>query len=54
MHEAIRPETAVESSARVWASQIRNSTVPKLWWGRTLHHSWVCSTIEPVRASRST
>ena len=33
---------------------MRTSTVPKEWCGRTLHHSWVCSTIELVRTSRST
>ena len=50
----ISPASAVESSAVVWASQIRTSTVPKEWCGRTLHHSWVCSTIDLVRTSRST
>ena len=38
-------------STRVWASQTRTSTVPKAWCGRTDHHSWVNSTIEPVRTS---
>jgi len=32
--------------------QIRTSTVPKAWWGRTLHQSWVDSTTVPVRSSR--
>ena len=50
----ISPASAVEASALDWASQMRTSTVPKAWWGRTLHHSWVCSTIEPVRTSRPT
>ena len=50
----ISPASAVDSSAPDWASQMRTSTVPKEWCGRTLHHSWVCSTIELVRTSRST
>ena len=29
------------------ASQIRTSTVPNEWCGRTLHQICVCSTIEP-------
>ena len=36
----------------VWASQMRTSTVPKLWCGRTDHHSWVNSTIELVRTQQ--
>ena len=43
-----------DSGPVVWASQMRTSTVPKLWCGRTDHQSWVNSTIEPVRTSRST
>ena len=38
----------------VCASQIRTSIVPKEWCARTDHHSWVNSTIEFVRSSRST
>ena len=48
MQAVISPASAVESSPRVCASQIRNSTVPKSWCGRTLHQSCVCSTIEFV------
>ncbi len=47
---AARPN---DSSPRVWASQIRSSTVPKRWCGRTLHQSWVASTIDSVAVSRS-
>ena len=53
MQAVIRAASANDSSPRVCASQIRSSTVPKVWWGRTLHHSWVASTIELVRTSRS-
>ena len=42
------------SAPVVWASQTRTSTVPKLWCGRTDHHSWVNSMIELVRTSMST
>ena len=49
MQAVISPASAVESSARVCASQIRNSTVPNAWCGRTLHQSCVCSTIEFTR-----
>ncbi len=52
MQAAISPASASDSSPRVWASQIRTSTVPKRWCGRTLHQSWVDSTTEPVRSSR--
>ena len=48
------PASANDSSPRVCASQIRSSTVPKVWCGRTLHHSWVDSTTELVATSRST
>ena len=41
------------SAAVIWASQMRTSTVPKSWCGRTDHHSCVNSTIEPVRTSSS-
>ena len=50
MQAAISPAIAKDSSPRVCASQIRTSTVPKLWCGRTLHHSWVDSTTEPGRS----
>ena len=50
----IRPASAEDSSAPDCESQMRTSTVPKEWCGRTLHHSWVCSTMELVRTSRST
>ena len=33
---------------------MRTSTVPKAWWGRTLHQSCVASTIESVSCSRRT
>ena len=46
MQAAISPASAKDSSPRVWASQIRTSTVPKWWCGRTLHQSWVDSTTE--------
>ena len=46
--------SASDSVAVIWASQMRTSTVPKSWCGRTDHHSCVNSTIEPVRTSRST
>ena len=46
--------SASDSCALTWASQMRTSTVPNAWCGRTDHHSWVNSTIEPVRISRST
>jgi hypothetical protein len=36
------------------ASQMRTSTVPNAWWGRTLHQIWVGSTIEPVSARKLT
>src|SRR5215217_4576253 len=52
---AIRAVSAYISAARPIASpvsgcpsQIRISTVGKPRCGRTLHHSWVCSVIEPV------
>ena len=48
---AARPS---DSAAVICASQIRTSTVPKAWCGRTDHQSCVNSTIEPVRTSRST
>ena len=48
MHAAIRPARANESAPLVCASQIRSSTVPNAWCGRTLHHSWVDSTTEFV------
>ena len=54
MQAEISPASAKDSSPRVWASQIRTSTVPKWWWGRTLHQSWVDSTIEPGRSSPPT
>ena len=41
------------SAAVACASQMRTSTVPKEKCGRTDHHTWVSSTIEPVRTSRS-
>ena len=50
----ISAASASDSAPVVWASQMRTSTVPKSWCGRTDHHSWVNSTIEPVRTSRST
>jgi hypothetical protein len=49
-----RPSSAVESAALVCASQIRSSTVPNEWWGRTLHQIWVCSTIELVAIRKFT
>jgi hypothetical protein len=46
--------SASASKPVVWASHTRTSTVPKLWCGRTDHHSCVNSMIELVRTSRST
>ena len=54
MQAAISPASANPSSPRVCASQIRTSTVPKVWWGRTLHQSWVDSTAVPVRSRMRT
>ena len=48
------PPSARDSSPLVCASQIRTSTVPNAWCGRTLHQSWVDSTTERVRSSMST
>ena len=52
---AIRAASVDAKAASAWASltsgcasQIRISTVGKLRCGRTLHHSWVASSIEPV------
>ena len=45
----ISAASASDSWAVVWASQMRTSTVPKSWCGRTDHHSCVNSTIESVR-----
>ncbi len=53
MHPAISPASANDSLPRAWASQIRSSTVPNAWWGRTLHQSWVASAIDRVRTNRS-
>ena len=53
-HATISSASASASAAVVWASQMRTSTVPNEWCGRTDHQSWVNSTIEPVRTSRST
>ena len=50
----ISSASASASVAVVCASQMRTSTVPKLWCGRTDHQSWVNSMIEPVRTSSST
>jgi hypothetical protein len=40
---------ALDSSAVVWASQMRTSIVPNEWCGRTLHQSCVASTTDAVR-----
>jgi hypothetical protein len=53
MHEVISAASAVESSALVCASQMRISTVPYAWCGRTLHHTWVNSMIDLVRTRKS-
>src|SRR3712207_7635876 len=42
----VRASSALASSALDWASQMRTSTVPKAWCGRTLHHSWVARSEE--------
>ena len=46
--EAASAASACASARSGWASQIRISTVGKARCGRTLHQSWVCSSIEPV------
>ena len=47
-------EPTEEEMRAALEEQMRTSTVPKEWCGRTLHQSCVCSTIECVRTSRST
>ena len=54
MQAVISAASAVESAALVCASQMRSSTVPNEWCGRTLHQIWVCSTIELVAIRKST
>ncbi len=54
MQASIRAATPSARRMSVCPSQIRTSTVPKVWWGRTLHQIWVLSTIEPVLSSSST
>ena len=53
MQAVISPASAVESSALVCASQMRISTVPYEWCGRTLHQTCVNSMIECVRTRKS-
>ena len=53
-HASARAATPSACDISVWPSQIRTSTVPKLWCGRTLHQICVLSTIDPVRSSSST
>jgi hypothetical protein len=52
-HDVISAASVVESSPLVWASQIRISTVPYEWCGRTLHQTCVNSAIELVRTRKS-
>ncbi len=54
MHASASAPTASACDISVWPSQMRTSTVPKLWCGRTLHQICVLSTIDPVRSSSST
>ncbi len=54
MQASDRAATASASPISVWPSQMRTSTVPKRWCGRTLHQIWVLSTMERVRWRRST
>ena len=60
MQPAIRPASEKVSAPLDCASQIRSSTVPNAWCGRTLHQSCVASTIgvrapeeHPMKSARS-
>ena len=53
-HAAISPASAVDSSARTGRRRSAPRRCRSSGAGRTLHHSWVCSTIEFVRTRKST